>query len=233
MRNSNFQIADGTEKLTGRDYEFRVPTPRRDELVRSEDLSGEIQGESGSLNQQNQQMTMKPLPTFGRFKVTSSIAITLNLEFNYVPKEETLPVLLKYIDVTWSTHTDLDVLQEKKMDDYWNVDSSKHLSDSWRGLTKFTLLKEKPPTGFLWSRERLTKIQSTTRPDHEWPEVFTKFGKATQNRENQEWVKEKPKLHNARKLRGIYFVDPEDKEYSEINKMQEVTGKTYGTSHAL
>ena len=77
-----FQIAVGTEKLTGRDYEFRVPTPRWDEHVRSEDLSGEIQGESGSVNRQNQQMTLKPVPTFGRFKVTSSIAITLNHEYN-------------------------------------------------------------------------------------------------------------------------------------------------------
>ena len=94
-----------------------------------------------------------------------------------MPKEETFPIPLKYTDVTKATRTDLDVLQEKKMDDYWNVDSSKHLSDSWRGLTKFILLKDKPPTGFLWSWERLTKIQSTTRPDHEWPEVLRKLVK--------------------------------------------------------
>ena len=36
----------GTAKLSGRDYEFRVPTPSREPTVRSEDLSGEIQGES-------------------------------------------------------------------------------------------------------------------------------------------------------------------------------------------
>ena len=44
----------------------------------------------------------------------------------YVPKEETFPIPLKYIDVTRSTHTDLDV-QEKRIDDYWNVDSNKKL----------------------------------------------------------------------------------------------------------
>ena len=42
-----FQMADGTAKLSGRDHEFRVPTLRREAIVRSEDLSGEIQGESG------------------------------------------------------------------------------------------------------------------------------------------------------------------------------------------
>ena len=33
----------------------------------------------------------------------------------------------------------------------------------------------------------------------------------------QEWAKEKPKLDNARRLRGIYFIDPDDEEvYTEI-----------------
>ena len=42
-----------------------------------------------------------------------------------------------------------------------------------------------------------------------------KIGKAAQNREKQEWARWKPKLVNARKLRGIYVIDPDDKEYSE------------------
>ena len=93
---------------------------------------------------------------------------------------------LKFQDVNRSTHIDLDVLQEKRIDDYWNVDSSRHLSNSWRGFTKFTLLKEKPPKGYMWSGRRLTKIQTTTRPDHVWPEFWTKIGNAAQNREKQE-----------------------------------------------
>ena len=103
----------------------------------------------------------------------------------YVPKEETFPIPLKYIDVTRSAHTDLDVSQEKKIVDCWNVDSSKHLSDSWnswRGFTKFTPLKEKHPKGYMWSRKRLTKIQKTIRPDYVWPEVWTNNGRAAQNR---------------------------------------------------
>ena len=40
-----FPIPDGTAKLSGRDYEFRVPTQRREQPVRSEDLSGESQGD--------------------------------------------------------------------------------------------------------------------------------------------------------------------------------------------
>ena len=42
-----------------------------------------------------------------------------------------------------------------------------------------------------------------------------KNGKAGQNREKQEWAKEKPKFDNARRLRGIYLFDPEDENYKE------------------
>ena len=35
-----FPAADGTAKLSGREHEFRVPTPRREQTVRSEELSG-------------------------------------------------------------------------------------------------------------------------------------------------------------------------------------------------
>ena len=83
----------------------------------------------------------------------------------YVPKK-TLLIPQKCIDVTRSTRTDLNVAQEKRIDDYWNIDENRSLSDSWTGFTKFTLLKETPPKGYLWSRVRLTKIQTTARPDH-------------------------------------------------------------------
>ena len=51
-----------------------------------------------------------------------------------VPKEETFQIPLKYIDLTRTTHTNLDVLQESRIHDYWNVDvdrsSSTHGQDS-------------------------------------------------------------------------------------------------------
>ena len=45
----------------------------------------------------------------------------------YVPKEETFPIQLKYIDVTRATFSNLDVLQEKRIEDYWNVDANRSL----------------------------------------------------------------------------------------------------------
>ena len=43
----------------------------------------------------------------------------------YSPKKESFPIPLKYIDVSRTTHTNLDVKQEKRIDDYWNIDDSK------------------------------------------------------------------------------------------------------------
>ena len=42
-----FPVADGTAKLSGRDHELRETTQRRDQTVRSEDFSGDLQSESG------------------------------------------------------------------------------------------------------------------------------------------------------------------------------------------
>ena len=77
----------------------------------------------------------------------------------YSPRGESFPAPLKYIDVTRTTHTNLDVKQEKRIDDYWNIDVSRDLSDSWTDFTQFTLLEEKPPDGYMWSGRRLTRRQ--------------------------------------------------------------------------
>ena len=62
-------------------------------------------------------------------------------------------------------------MRERRIDDYWNIDGSSDLSDSWTGFTQFIQSSEKPPEGCLWSGERLTKRLATSRPDHLWPEL--------------------------------------------------------------
>ena len=74
----------------------------------------------------------------------------------YSPREESFPIPLKFIDVSRTARTNLDVMQERRIDDYWNIDGSRDLSDSWTNFTQCTLLEEKPPDGFLWSGERLS-----------------------------------------------------------------------------
>ena len=136
----------------------------------------------------------------------------------YSPREESFPIPLKYIDVTRTTHTNLDVKQEKRIDDYWNIDGSRDLSDLWTGFTQFTLLDEKAPDGYTWSGKRLTRKQLTSRPDHLWPELWKSMGKNAKLKEKQKWSEEKIHFDSARKLRGICFIDPEDKEFKETIK---------------
>ena len=71
---------------------------------------------------------------------------------------------------------------------------------------------------FLGGSGRLTKIRATTRPQSVWPEVWTKIGNPAQKRKKPEWAIEKPKVDNARKLRGIYVIDPEDGDFNETLK---------------
>ena len=78
-------------------------------------------------------------------------------------------------------------------------------------LNTITLLDEKAPDGYTWSGWRLTRKQLTSRPDHLWPELWKSMGKNAKLKEKQKWAEEKIHLDNTRKLRGIYFIDPEDK----------------------
>ena len=93
---------------------------------------------------------------------------------------------------------------ERRIDDYWKIDGSRDLSASWTGFTQFTLLEEKPPDGYMWSGWRLTRRQVTSRPDHLWPELWIKLGRNAKLKEELKWSNEKPKLDNARRLRGIF-----------------------------
>ena len=136
----------------------------------------------------------------------------------YSPREESFPIPLKYIDVTRTTHTNLDVKQEKRIDDYWNIDRSRDLSDLWTGFTQFILLDEKASDGKSWSGGRLTRKQLTSRLDYLWPELWRSMGKNAKLKEKQKLSEEKIHLDNARKFQRIYFIDPEDQEFKETIK---------------
>ena len=122
----------------------------------------------------------------------------------YSAREESFPIPLKYIDVSRITYTNLDVKQEKRIDDYWNADGPRDLPDPWTGFTQFTLLEEKHPEGYMWSGVRLTRKQQTSRPDHLWPEIWKTMGKNAKLKEKQKWSEEKLHLENARKLRDLF-----------------------------
>ena len=123
----------------------------------------------------------------------------------YVPRKKRSQFSLKYIDVTRTAHTNLDVLQENRLDD----DVDRNLSDSWKGFTKFTSLNEKPPEGHVVPGGGLQRFKQ--QPDLTM--CGLKFGpdvKSSSEEGEEEWAVEKPKFDNARRLKGVYFIDPQD-----------------------
>ena len=94
----------------------------------------------------------------------------------FVPDAADCPIPLKYLDVMRVTETDLDTKAERRIPDIWtdNTDGnpSRDLSSPWVGRTMFDILRPRPPPGMKWVEGRLTRVQSTTRPDNVWPESW-------------------------------------------------------------
>ena len=149
-----FPIADGRIKTPGGDQELRTST-----LVRHRPIQGESNidflGESeGSLPQPHDSLPDAREAINDFWSMSGSFIYRHHVEPRvklYSPREESFPIPLKYIEVSRTTCTNLDVKQEKRIDDYWNIDGSRDLSDPWTGFTQVTLLEEEAPGGYMWS----------------------------------------------------------------------------------
>ena len=137
-----FPAADGRIKFVGGDQELRTSTLIREHPVRGEshvDFLGESEGSVPPL-QDSLPDAGEAINDFwsmsGNFKYRHHVEPRVKL---YPPREESFPIPLKYIDVSRTTRTNLDVKQERRIDDYWNIDGSRDVSDSWTGFTQFTL----------------------------------------------------------------------------------------------
>ena len=159
-------------------------------------------------------MPVKRLMIFGPCQEASYTAITLNPESNFTRREKNHSLF------HWNTLACPELLVQIWM-------SSKRCASMIIGMSmgqetcrilgqvspKLLNWKKKPPDGYMWSGRRLTRKQLTSRPDHLWPELWKSMGKHAKLKEKQKWSEEKLHLENARKLRGIYFIDPEDTEF--------------------
>ena len=146
-------------------------------------------------------------------------------------REESFPIPLKYMDVVRHTQTNLDIQQEHNIDNYWNVDSERPLSGSWFGSTRCTVLKNTPPEGHMWAGDRLTRIQTTSRPDEICPEIWSNM---YQREARRQWDAEKSKLDAARRSREICYNDSDDEAFDNIiKKYKKKIGNAYGIRHAV
>ena len=89
-----------------------------------------------------------------------------------VPKEESFPIPFEvYRRYKNNTYVP-GCIVGKHIEDYWMVDGERKLSDAWTGFTRFILFKESPPEGYTCCGWRLTRKQSTSRPDDIWPDMW-------------------------------------------------------------
>ena len=192
-----FPVADGTAKLSGRDHEFR------------EDLSGELQGEPEGPQPTEPKDDAEARNDFWSME-GDFVVITSNLEFMSMCRKKNRSNPVEVYGREQDCAHMSGCVARKRVNDDWNVDVDRTVSDSWTGFTKLTQLNEKHPKGCRCSGRRFTKIQTTTRPDYLWPGIWSRMSEAAKKKEKQEWASEEPTFDKARKLRGIYFIDLED-----------------------
>ena len=118
-----FPVTGGRINFVGGDQELRTSTLVRDHPIRVEcqrDFLRESEGSPPAL-------PLDSLPDVGEglWSISGNSIYRHHVEPRvklYSPKEESFPIPLKYIDVSRSTQTNLDVMQESRIDYYWNID---------------------------------------------------------------------------------------------------------------
>ena len=58
------------------------------------------------------------------WSMSGSFIYRHHVEPGVTEREESFPIALKYIDISRTTDTNLNVEQEKRIDDNWNIDGS-------------------------------------------------------------------------------------------------------------
>ena len=99
-------------------------------------------------------------------------------------------------------------MQERRIDDYWNIDGSRDLSDSWTGFTQFTQLQEKLPDGYV-VRVETDKTAGNTQARSLMARTLDPNGRNAKLKERHEWPED---------YEEFIFIDPEDKEFKETIK---------------
>ena len=147
--NSIFPVTDGTVNLPGGDRRLKPSTSIRDHPERGEEqevFRGETDGLSSPTPHQDDSTRDDAGAKYDFWSITEDFIYRHHVEPRvklHMPKEEAFPFPLKYIDVTRNTHTLLDVLLEKIIDDYWNVDGEREIIRCMDRLHKIHFIERK------------------------------------------------------------------------------------------
>ena len=198
-----YPIADGKVKLSGGDQVLKISTFIRDNLEQGEEREG-LRGEPDGSHPfdslpDETEATNDFWSTSGNYIYRHHVEPRVKL---YVPKEESFPIRLRYIDETRATSTTPQMYCRNAVSMIvGTLMVDRELSEAWTGFTKFTILnKKKPLDRYTWCGERLTKLQATSRPDFLWPEMWSKMSKSAQRQEKQEWAIIKTEARQRKKV---------------------------------
>ena len=76
--------------------------------------------------------------------------------------------------------------------------------------------------------------QTTSRPDNACPDMWEHMSDAVKRKAKQKRAVEKPKLDNARQLRAIFFIEPNDEEFKDTMKKRSwMAGNSDASSNTL
>ena len=155
-----FPIADGRIKTPGGDQELRTSTLIRPRPIQGEGHVDFLGKSEGSLPQPHDSFPDAGETINDFWSMSGSFIyrhhVEPRVEF-YSPKEESFPIPLKYIDVTRTTHTNLDVKQEKRIDDTGTLMALETCLILGQVSHNLLYSKKKLPDGYMWSREKLTR----------------------------------------------------------------------------
>ena len=110
------------------------------------------------------------------------------------------------------------------------IDADRNFSEPWTSFMQFRISDGRPPNVISEVGAGLHKFNQ--------PEGLIMCVQKVGNVKSSNGLSRKPKLDNARKLRGTYFIDPDDKEFKEIHfkkkkKTHGKVGTSNGSRHAL
>ena len=134
-----FPIADGRIKLLGGDRDLRTSTLIRHRPIRGESHVDFLAASEGSLPPPQDSLPDANEARSDFWSMSGNFVYRHHVEPRvklYSPRKESFPIPLKYIDVSRTTHTNLDVKQERGIDDYWTTDGSRDLQVSLSSLHK-------------------------------------------------------------------------------------------------
>ena len=125
---------------------------------------------------------------------------------------------MKYIDVTRTTNTSLDVLLEKQIEDYWNVDGE-----------KFQRQGQDSQDSLKWAKGHLTDIHSPGGDlrGNKQPQYHTLYGQMCRNlclmqrkrKHNKDGLsRNRSSIRPEERLRSIFVIEP-DEEFKRTMKV--------------